>query len=156
MRKARYDMRQVVCRNSSLIGYSTNIAKPGYWIASRSDVEGETRLGRVLGRIAETDRLGGTDCVGWLAVVGLGIEATHAFVRWINPADVIACYEKSPAALLSWLTGDEWVRSKRDIARLVAMSEYGTMSEKFIASRNDPDKAYNARQEYVDQFILKD
>ena len=32
MRKARYDMQKVVCKNSSCIGYSSNIAKPGYWI----------------------------------------------------------------------------------------------------------------------------
>jgi hypothetical protein len=152
MRKARYDMKQVVCRNASCIGYSSNIAKPGYWIAYGAAGGG---LGRVLGRIAEADyKHDSVSVVGWLAVMVLGMEATHAWVRWVNPADVTACHAKPPAALFAWLAGDEWVKSKADIARLIAMAQHGTTSESFIASRDDADKAYNARPEYVKQFIL--
>ena len=158
MRKARYSLKKVICRNSSCIGYSSVTAKPGYWIAWRDcPVVGqplpEARYGRVLGRIDETDR-DGTDCKGWLAVMRLSMELTHASIAWVNPADVTHVYEKPPADLLAWITGAEWVKNKDDIARILAMSEHGTTSDQFIASRNDPEKAYNARPQYVKQFIL--
>lgn len=155
MRKARYDMQQVVCRNSMCLGYSSNIAKPGYWVAYKDAPDAPTQIGRVLGRIAETT-YDGVNCAGYLAVVRLLMEHTGAAVTWVHPATVTACYEKPPKELMAWLTGDEWVKSKHDIARIIAMSEYGSLSESFIADRNNPENAYNARPEYVAQFILKD
>lgn len=152
MRKAKYDMRQVICSNASCIGYSSNVARPGYWIRVKHEPACPT-VGRVLGRIAETDR-GGMDCAGWLAVVTLHGSLRFAGIRWINPADVIECYEKPPADLLTWITGAEWVKNKDDIARIVAMSEHGTLSDEFIGNRDNPDQAYNARPAYVSQFIL--
>lgn len=159
MRKARYSMKQVICRNSSLLGFSSNLAKPGYWVAWRdSPVVGqplpELRIGRVLGRIEEAEGYNLPKCAGFLAVVALTMECTHAGVRWVNPADVTQCYEKPPAELLAWLTGDAWVKNKNDIARIVAMSEHGTLSDRYIANRDNPDQAYNARPEYIKQFIL--
>lgn len=150
MRKAKYDLRKVICPNASCIGYSSNVAKPGYWIAYGSD----RRIARVLGRIAETDR-DGTDCKGWLAVIRMGMECTSGFIDWVNPSDVRHCYAKTPADFLTWLTGTDWVQSKNDIHRIIAMNEHGTLSDQFIATRNDPAKPYNARPLYVDQFILK-
>lgn len=154
MRKARYDMRQVVCVNSQCLGNSSNIAKPGYWIAYKSSAQ--IRFARVLGRIAETQQRDGLeDCAGWIAAITLYCELTSAGIAWVNPADVVACYDTPPRNLLAWITGQDWVKNKGDIARIIAMSQYGTTSEQFITSRNDPEKAYNARPEYVDQFILK-
>ncbi len=151
MQKARYDLRKVTCKNSSLIGFSSNVAKPGYWVVCKTDPAGTPVMGRVMGRVAESQNGEG---VGHLAVMVLGMGGTHAFVRWIDPALVSECYETAPADLLAWLTGDNWVKDKNDIARLVAMSQYGTTSDRYIASRDDADKAYNARPEYVRQFIL--
>lgn len=151
MRKAKYDLRKVVCPNSSCLGYSSNIAKPGYWIAW--DDGNGPQLGRVLGRIADTD-VGGKVCEGYIAVVRLMMECTHAGVSWVDPKSVTRCYVKPPRHLLAWITGDVWVNSAKDIARIVAMSEHGTLSESFITTRDDPEKAYNARPEYVAQFIL--
>lgn len=151
MRKAKYDLRMVVCRKASCLGYSSNVAKPGYWVSFVGD-SGESCLGRVVGRIAKTD---GLDCRGYLAVMRLSMECTHAFVTWVNPDDVRHCYKKPPAALLNWITGAEWVKSAADVARLIAMSRHGTTSDQFIATRDDPEKAYNARPEYVNQWVLK-
>lgn len=151
MRKARYDMRQVICPNATTLGHCTVIAKPGRWIAWD---DGAQRIGRVLGRIAETDYRDGTTCAGWLAVIGLFCEATAAGIRWVNPAHVQAIYKEPPAQLLAWLTGAEWVKNKNDIARIIAMSQHGTLSESYIANRDNPEQAYNARPEYVAQFIL--
>lgn len=153
MRKARYDMRRVVCRNASLLGSATRIAKPGHWVIFDQGA-GAPTMGRVLGRIAECDQ-DGADCRGYLAVIAF--YGGHGFcgVRWVNPDDVRECYARPPRAILEWLTGPEWVKSAADIGRILAMSQHGTLSEDYIGTRNDPEKAYNARAEYIGQFILK-
>lgn len=153
MRKARYDMKQVICPNASLIGYGQYIVRPGYWIAYRGNTENKIEIGRVLGRIAETDR-GGDDCKGYLAVIRLIMEATAGGIAWVNPVDVVYALEKPPRNFLAWITGDDWVKNKGDIARIIAMCQHGTLSESYIENRFDPEAAYNARPEYVKQFIL--
>lgn len=143
MRKAQYDRKQVICKNSSFIGYSTRIAKPGYWIVFRLS-ETKTCMARVLGRIASCDSQG-FDCTGWLAVMRLGDSGRHTWVNWVNPDDVLECYETAPYNLLSWLTGENWVKTKDDIERIVAMSEHGTTCTSYIDSRDDPEKPYNRK-----------
>lgn len=144
MRKARYDLQQVLCRHSSTLGHSTCIAKPGYWITTAFSTA------RVLGRIAEP-----YECKGWLAVVSLHTGHRSAGIRWLDPKEVTACYAQPPQQLLAWITGPDWVKNKSGIARIIAMSEHGTLQEQFIATRDDPEKAYNCRPEYAQQFILK-
>ena len=146
MRKARYDLKQVICPNASTLGYSIRVARPGYWVETR-----EGRYCRVLGRIAESD--GSNECAGYLSVIAL--YTCSAALRWLHPCDVNACYEHPPAQLFQWLTGPDWVKSPKDIARIIAMHEHGTLQEQFIVNRDLPDQAYNARPEYVAQFILK-
>ena len=148
MRKARYNLRQTVCPKSSCIGYSSNVAKPGYWIAY------DGGIARVLGQIEECPYDGGVSVKGWIVAIRLIMECTHAGVTWIDPQTVTHCYSKPPADLLTWFTGDEWVKNKGDIARIIAMGEHGTLSDSFISTRNDPDKPYNSRPAYVAQFIL--
>lgn len=151
MRKARYDMKQVVCPNASTLGYGKNIVRPGYWVRFAHGAGDE--IGRVLGRIAETDR-DGNACKGFLAVIRLICEGTAGGIAWVDPRDVTYALEKPPAKFLAWITGDEWVKSKDDIARIIAMHEHGTLSESYIENRDNPDQAYNARPEYIKQFIL--
>lgn len=152
MRKARYDLRRVVCPNATLLGSATRIAKPGYWVYFNQGA-GAPTMGRVLGRIVETDR-DGKDCAGYLAVIAW--HGMHGFcgVRWVDPAEVTECHANPPRAILEWLTGAEWVKNKNDIARIVAMSQHGTLSDSYIGNRDNPEQAYNARPEYVRQFIL--
>lgn len=152
MRKARYSLKQVILPKASTLGYGQWRAKPGYWILYH--VGTENRLARVLGRIDETDS-DGMNCTGYIAAIRLMSDASHAFVDWVNPADVTYCLEKPPSALLAWITGDEWVKNKENIAHIIAMAQYGTLSESFINSRNEPDKEYNTRPEYAKQWILE-
>jgi len=158
MRKAKYDRKQVICRNASCIGYSSNIARPGYWIRYNVGESGSqwaiNRLGRVLGRIAHADA-DGNDCRGFLAVMRLAVSGTAAFVDWVNPDMVRECYERPPANLFAWITGEEWVSTHDDIARIIAMAQHGTTCEEYIATRDNPEKPYNARPEYRDQFVIK-
>lgn len=152
MRKARYDMKQVICPKASCLGFSSNVARPGYWITWDSGA-GSPTVGRVLGRIAEDD-YGSPRVVGHIAVMALFSDLTHAGVRWVAPDEVRSCHIDPPADLLAWITGRDWVKNKVDIHRLIAMSEHGTCSDDYIHKRNDPEQAYNARPEYVAQFII--
>lgn len=155
MRKAKYDLKQVICPNASCIGHSSNVARPGYWVRF-TGLSGESCMGRVLGRIAVAENAGpdSTSCRGMLAIIRLHGCAQSAGITWVRREDVTECYAKPPRDLFAWITGDDWVKSAKDIHRIVAMDQYGTLQEQFIASRNDPEKAYNARPEYVAQFIL--
>jgi hypothetical protein len=153
VRRAKYSAKKVYLPNASTLGFGVRYAKPGSWITWETD-GCAPNTGRVLGRIDETARDGLENCDGWLAVMALSRDMGHAHVRWVNPADVYQCQESPPAALLAWITGEEWPTHRRDIPRLIAMSEHGTCSNEYIASRNDPAKPYNARPEYVAQFIL--
>lgn len=154
MRKATYSLKKVVCKNSSCIGHSSNVAKPGYWITWQNTPTGTHEgVGRVLGRI-DNASWDGVPVIGHLAVIRLFADMTFAGIAWVHPDDVTSVHEQAPAQLLAWITGDEWVKNKHDIARIVAMSQHGTLSEQFIANRDKPEQAYNARPEYVAQFVL--
>ncbi len=155
MRKIRLDRKQVMLPNASTLGYGLYKAKPGNWIMWSDD--GHTRIGRVIGRIAEADRVAGKPydyCVGWLVVMRLYDDMDHAGINWVEPKKVTRCLEQPPHALLAWITGPEWVTTKEDGYRLIAMSEHGTTSEQFIHKRDNPDQAYNARPQYIDQLKL--
>lgn len=152
MRKFKMSGRRVICRNASLIGYSTNVARPGSWIVF-NDGAG-LRVARVLGRIERTDN-GGEDCRGWIAAVRMSIDATSASIAWVNPADVVQCLDAPPHQLLSWITGADWPTDAAGRARAVAMGEFGTLSEQFIETRDDPAKPYNSRPEYATQWTLE-
>jgi hypothetical protein len=152
--------------NASLIGYGVYYAKPGYWMTWSDPGEpGKEHTGRVLGRIECAAYAGADDTpamyAGWLAVMQLGDNMTHAYVRWVDPAWVQVCYERPPAQLMAWITGDDWPKRAADIPRLIAMAEYGSCSESYIADRNNPDKPYNGRNgtisagEYCAQYVLR-
>lgn len=150
MRKAAYSCKRVICPNASLIGDSTRIAKPGHWIVWR---DGEAwRVGRVMGRIEKND--GPNYYAGHIVAMCLSTDLESAGIRWVNPADVTHCSESAPAQMLAWISGPEWVKNKKDIARLIAMAQHGTTSERYIGTRNDADKPYNSRPEYAAQWVM--
>ena len=151
MRKFKMSGRRVICRNASLIGHSTNVARPGSWIVFNDD---GLRVARVLGRIERTDN-GGEDCRGWIAAVCLFVDASFANIAWVNPADVVRCLDAPPRAMLDWITGADWPKDAAGRARVVAMGAHGTLSEQFITTRDDPAKPYNSRPEYAAQWTLE-
>lgn len=151
MIKCKIDRRQVICKNASTLGSFTSKVKPGYWITWFDSYK--VRCGRVIGRITETDYLEvGERYKVRLAVMEFWVDTAHCSVVWVDPDTVQTALPTAPAQLLAWLTSEEFL--KTDPHKLIAMAYYGTLSERYIASRDDPDKAYNARPEYVDQFKL--
>lgn len=153
MRRAKYSAKHVRLPHASTLGFDVTVAKPGYWIMWTE--EGQTHVGRVLGRIDEAERGEGLpDCKGHLAVIALACDLHHAHVRWVDPADVERCQPTPPAALLAWITGEDWPATAREIPRIIAMADYGTCSQTSINFRNDPSRHYNARPEYIAQYVL--
>lgn len=136
MRRAIYSAKKVFLPNTYRGGSGVSHARPGYWLTWLD--ANRMRNGRVLGRIDKSD---GDDCEGFIAVMALSDNATHAYIRWVNPVDVRECHEAPPRALLAWLTGGEWATEGSEVSYYIALAEEGITSERFIASRNDPDSA---------------
>lgn len=153
MRTATYDRKSVICKNASTLGYGVQTAKPGSWISFYTDGRYSSQrsqsVGRVLGRVASVNSPDGEDktVVGHLLVMKLDVSTFSSYPAWINPLDVTNCRDRPPVELMRWITGDEWVSKDADILRMLRMSDYGTTSEEYIASRNDDDKPYNESAE---------
>ena len=95
MRAATIDRQAVRLPNASTLGYGKWRAQYGDLITFR---EGEqTRTGRVAGRVAYAPPLTGQYAApavkNHLYVIAFGDDLTHAFVRWVDPADVITCIQ---------------------------------------------------------------
>lgn len=155
MRRAKYSAKKVYLPEASTLGYGLYYAKPGNWLTWNDGQE--RRNGRVLGRIecaAYEIGLGTEDCKGWIAVMQLADDMTHAYVRWVNPKWVEICYEAPPVNLMAWITGEDWPKRAADVPRLLAMAHFGSCSESYIAQRNDPEKPYNKNPEFNAQYVL--
>jgi hypothetical protein len=80
---ATIDRKQVICRNSSHLGYSKVTARTG------DVVRWGENVGRVIGRIAYAPPCGETPAItNWLIVACLSPDLTYVSERWINPEEV--------------------------------------------------------------------
>lgn len=111
------DKRQVICKNSSRIGYSTYKVRIGDFVMW--DVSGHREVGRMLGRITWTSTEG--KCL-YILVARLSHDCT--FVggeRWIKPEDVTEAYQqayyvgKVKEAMRMFLGHETRRRAKRDL-----------------------------------------
>lgn len=113
-------------------------ARLGDWITygeTRTNSDGSNpsthyRTGRVLGRI-EAPALEGqypSPAVdGWISVLALSDSLQHAYIRWVDPAEVTEISARPPAKLLAWMTGP---LPAPDLVH--KLSAYGTLSESYI------------------------
>jgi hypothetical protein len=92
------DKRQTICVNSTWIGHSTKVARPGSWV--HYEVDDHHHVARVVGRV---------HCEGktYLEVITTDVAMTMAYVRWIESAMVRACYAGPHHKVMAFLTG-EW------------------------------------------------
>lgn len=114
------DKRQVVCRNSSHIGFSHVTARVGDMVLFR---EGEhTRTGRMLARIQWAPGICGDKPIkNWLCVAVISDRLDHVCERWVNPVDVLEVYRMEDVNLdvIRWFMGsDIRKQAKRDIDEL--------------------------------------
>jgi len=117
------DKRQVLCKNSSSIGYSQHKARVGDFVFWMENVgKGEhtyqvERLGRMLGRITWTSDEG--KCV--YIVVAILHDSMHLGERWVKPEMVTRVYadkhfrEKSAQCMRMFLGAEMRKRSKADL-----------------------------------------
>jgi len=112
-------------------------AKTGMWVTYReTDATGNqsnVRSGRMLGRVdapfvaASNPEYNCPKIDGYLSVLALADSMQHAYIRWIDPADVVEVSLHPPAKLLAWISGP---LPDPDIVH--KLSAYGTLSESYI------------------------
>lgn len=111
--------------NASTLGYGKYKAQFGDIVIYREN-ENTVRVARVAGRIEHCPKLDDDpNMKGWLIVVALGMNLTHTMERWINPDDVIECFNPSPdkfggrdiIALLSFFFGEDFKKHSTDELR---------------------------------------
>lgn len=101
-------------------------AKTGMWITFK---EGDDRIrsGRVLGRVTAEPIAPDPPMECYVSVLCLSDHMTHAYIRWVDPADVLEVSAQAPAKLLAWISGP------MPTADLVhKLSAYGTLSESYV------------------------
>jgi hypothetical protein len=127
MRDATIDHRQVRLPNASHLGYDK-------WKAQRGDVivyrEGEgTRTGRVLGRVAYAPPEGEIGAItDHLYVLALSDDLSHAYIRWVDPADVVQCTPCTPDRA-AWLALFFAADLPRDLPDLCAYGIHADLSD---------------------------
>jgi hypothetical protein len=114
----KIDGRAIKCPNANLSGFGLGVAKPGHLIVYKehyADGTYRTRAARVLGRVsAPTLGPAGSSAPdadtgavrGFALVAALSDDMTHAYERWINPADIIEVRE-NPTAFAAFFFGAE-------------------------------------------------
>jgi hypothetical protein len=104
----RRDNRVTLLPNSTWLGTSTGKAKRGSWVHYEQD--GYHHAARVVGRV---------HCEGktFLEVIAMDTAMTMAYVRWIEPASVRACYSGPHKRVIDFMTGD-WADAEAILTRV--------------------------------------
>lgn len=123
------DRKQVYLPNVSTIGYYKIKAQFGDMIRTKD------YIGRVIGRISYAPKLSTNDpdVRGWLVCLVFGSNFTFPMERWINPAEVLECFdptkygyktnESALASFVAFMFGPELKQYKP--ADLRAWQNYG-------------------------------
>ena len=87
------DSRPIPCPNADVTGYGLAEANVGNLIGYTEYYEDGTtgrRVARVLGRVS-APKLSSTDRAvkGFALVMALSDDCTHAYERWVDPADIL-------------------------------------------------------------------
>ncbi len=126
MRRAQYHRRQSqYLPNASTLGYGKYRAQVGDWVTFKAG--DQLQIGRMVGRVKDTDPIATEERrpIGFLAVLTLSMELTHAYVRWVDPADVTEVHANVPdiGRFLAWFCG-----ALPDAETCAYLGEYGALS----------------------------
>jgi hypothetical protein len=93
-RDATIDRQQVLVPNASTLGCGKYKAQFGDVVLYK-ELNGHTRIARVAGRIKFAPALEPQEksIRNWLLVIALDERLSWSFERWVNPADVIECFD---------------------------------------------------------------
>lgn len=128
----KIDNRAIPCPNASLLGYAYGRAKAGHCVTYR---EGDkVRLARVLGRVTAPALPGDASPVkGWALVMALSEDGTHAYERWINPANITRVFD-APTNLAAFFFAPTLPYGVATMRRLM---EHGTICDSYVAEAPD-------------------
>lgn len=139
MRKHTLDNRKVVAPNASFLAGGRGSVKRGDCFIY-NEGSGHARLARSLGRIASCEWVGpGEDCTGYICAMALSDDATHGYVRWVNPADVAKVFD-APSKMAAFFFAPELPYSSETLIRLM---DYGTVCERFIGGAGERVDAWD-------------
>lgn len=139
MRRAEISGKQVRCPNVSVFAYSRPKAQVGDWLVFKEfygngEDDYRLRVGRMFGRIESAEYVQGEtrSVVGFIACLALSDDLGSAWVRWVDPKDVVESqpHAQGRQAFLNWFAGNWPQEYKPSI--LVQLQEYGTLGWNYI------------------------
>lgn len=129
---AKIDRKQVICRNSSHLGYSKVTARTGDIVVYTENLE-TSHVARVIGRIAYAPPLSGDvhPIRNYLIVASLSKDLTYVGERWVNPEDVSQVFAVRPetAKLLAFFLSPEFGHESIDNLRRWTESGFATVND---------------------------
>lgn len=95
------DRKPVICPNSLTLGYSTKKARVGDVIVV--NIECGFRVGRVISRIVSGEGDHKVSLENYLVVIALGSNLSFPMERWVDPREVLECYNPKDLDLANFL-----------------------------------------------------
>jgi hypothetical protein len=129
---ATIDRKQVICRNSSHLGYSKVTARTGDIVIYSEGKEWGTHVGRVIGRIAYAPSLANEAPIRkWLLLACLSNDLTCVGERWVNPEDVsqVFAVREETRKLLAFFLSDGFGHESVDTLRRWTASGFATAND---------------------------
>lgn len=123
----KIDKRPIKCPNACRLGYGLSVANVGNLIVYQehyADGSHGLRTARVLGRVSAPKlKHNDSEVKGWALVMTISEDFTHAYERWVDPADITEVREV-PTRMLEFfarptLPPVEVLRRKMDAGYIV-------------------------------------
>lgn len=129
-RDATIDGKQVICRNASMLGYSSVKLRVGMVFTVSDEYGGDGSAFRMIGRIAYAPALRGDagPIRNWILALVLSNDGTFCYERWINPEHVTSTHPV-PSRMAEFFFAP---KLPYDVATLRRLEEYGTLSDQFV------------------------
>jgi hypothetical protein len=125
----KIDNRKVICKNSSLIGYSTNVVKAGDFFTYTDHNRNQIQMARSLGRVSAPALSANEKPInGYILALVLSGDGTFAFERWVNPDDVQSVMPL-PTKMTAFFFAPTIPYDAQTMRRL---GEHGTLADEFI------------------------
>lgn len=144
------DNRAIPCPNAGGFGGGGHgRAKAGHCILYRenhADGTHSERLARVLGRISAAGlNYANKPVKGFALVMALSNDASFAYERWVDPADIVQVFDV-PNAMAAFFFAPKLAYDAATMRRLM---DYGTVSNRYVAMAPDHVAEWNKEGIYL-------
>jgi hypothetical protein len=127
MREVKLSGKACNVPNAILIGYSKTTARVGDWLFWK-DPAGMNCMGRMIGSVVESPNDGFENLKGYVCVLQMADNMSHAHINVINPKSVFEC-RKIDAEFLSLLASIPI--NEKTIPRIYAAEKQGCLSNSY-------------------------